>query len=187
MKNTFQMLRDLPNYPLIVTRTVAIFMIILAVPRILIGIFFITGNQFLGNLLTALGMLGSVLNSTSFAPNAAGLASGFTVIGVITVLEGLLLAYVAIGILQQRRRILAIILMVIYLGLWIMGPDLLVLYVLTIVTLIAILLFLFDNRIKAYFGQGPFATQYWQWRTARRFGSTTWPSPWSPSPETPSP
>ena len=205
MKSTLAELRDLPSYPKIVIRIIAVYLLIFAVSGLTFGIPMVLGNADITITVDLAGFavylaVVSVGAFLSFMQGFTGIGtvggqfllppnfqSSAVILGVLTAIFGVLFLWIAIQLLRGRGRKFARNVHAIYfaIGLLIIIPSIFfnfnVLYLIFrgIIPLIILLLLTRDNRIKAYFGEGPYAEAYAFYWSEKYRGNDNPPSPWS--------
>ncbi len=176
MKSTLAAVRDLPNYPKIVSRIVAVIHIFLGLGQGVPGALLLYGVLSANEQSSSGGIRLSEDLRNAIIFNAV-------LYGVIFLALGLASLWVAYGNLTARPSIWFTTIWVTALHIigWVSGAaqvTSVLLYLLIILGAVAVVLYLFDPRIKAYFGRGKLVEQYQEWLTETHYGRTTVASPW---------
>jgi len=177
-KSTLQTFRDLPNYPVIVTRVVGVLHLILGLMNLIPGLAILS-------LLLKNEQLTAALHGLALYTGQDPFVLGVSVIGTGGLLTffGLASLWVAFGNFTARRSVwfTTIWLTALYVLGWITGMSggVTVLQLLLIIlTAPTVLAYIFDNRIKAYFQRGKLSEQYHQWKQAVWLGRPATATPW---------
>lgn len=177
-KSTLAAIRDLPNYPQIVSRVVAVIHLFLGL------------GQAVPSALLFYRMFGPKDQSSSSSGGVQlsddlqnALVTTVIFYGGLFLLLGLASLWVAYGNLTARPSIWLTTIWVtaLHVAGWVSGTTEVasaLLYLLIILGAAAVVLYLFDPRIKAYFGRGKLALQYAEWASEKYLGRTNVASPW---------
>lgn len=174
-KNTLQTFRDLPSYPVIVSRAVAILHLILGLAQGIPGALLVYGGlSVTGNVTSGISLSDENTNSIRIML----LFNGLLLLGL-----GLASLWVAYGNFTARPSIWVTTIWVtaLHVAGWLSGTtqvSSVLLYLVLIFGAVAVVIYLFDPRIKAYFQRGKLAAQYHQWSEAVRLGRSSATTPW---------
>lgn len=208
MKSTFQQFRDLPDYPRIVVRAAAVIFLIFGVMTLLFALALFTKDPFFIGISSVAGTLQGlpILVSPNLAAQQADADSGaaqfLLILGGIMAFWGGIYTVLAVRLFNGEGRLMTFITVI----LWILytvalrlldtaisaafGQHLIKDSILTYapigVFVAAMLIFIFDNRVRAYFGNGPLAAAYAHWDYNRMRGEPHALSPWETGADTPS-
>lgn len=177
MKSTLQVFWDLPIYPKIVSRVVALLHAFLGISQFLIGLavlVILTENMELIDLLAAYRPALALRNLTIMY---------ISLYGGVLVLLGLASLWVTLGNLTARPSIWLTTILVtgLHLVAWLSGASAspsVFLYLMLLLAAATVVLYVFDKRIKAHFQRGPLANQYAQWLSDKHFGKPVTDTPW---------
>lgn len=208
MKSTFQQFRDLPDYPRIVVRSAAVIFLIFGVMTLLFALALFTKDPFFISISSVAGTLQGlpIFNplalQSQFRDGDVSAAQTWQFVGGLMTFWGILFAALGVRLFNQNGRLMTFgvtgLWIVYFIGIRLLDQsasdffgmhfisDSFLSYLAIIAPVTLCLLFLWDNRVKAYFGNGPLAAAYANWDYNRMRGEPHALSPWEIGADTPS-